>query len=125
MLRFAPAQVQSISDIDDGHQVPCSPTSKGGLVPASGSARNAPKGTSQRHARAAAAAQQRELLLPASYYHVVFTLPAELRRVVRSHQQVLLGVLFRAAFDALQAMCHNPRWLGGRIGALVVLHTWT
>lgn len=70
-------------------------------------------------------AQQRELLLPVSYYHVVFTLPAELRRVVRTHQRVLLGVLFRAAFDALQAMCHDPRWLGGRIGALAVLHTWT
>jgi hypothetical protein len=44
---------------------------------------------------------------------------------VCSHQQVLLGVLFRAAFDALQSMCHDSRWLGGRIGALAVLHTWT
>ena len=48
-------------------------------------------------------AHQRELLLPVPYFHVVFTLPAELRRVVRSHQSTLLPVLFRAAFDSLAA----------------------
>ena len=36
---------------------------------------------------------QRDLLLPVPYFHVVFTLPSELRRVVRSHQRVLLAVL--------------------------------
>lgn len=69
--------------------------------------------------------RQRELLLPVRYFHVVFTLPAELRRVVRRHQRLLLGVLFRAAFDSLSGLCQDPRWLGGRIGALTVLHTWT
>jgi hypothetical protein len=69
--------------------------------------------------------RQRDLLLPVPYFHVVFTLPAELRRPVRDHQQALLGVLFRAAFDSLAALCTDPRWLGGHIGALAVLHTWT
>jgi len=69
--------------------------------------------------------RQRDLLLPVPYFHVVFTLPAELRRAVRDHQQALVGALFRAAFDALAALCVDPRWLGGRIGALAVLHTWT
>jgi hypothetical protein len=59
------------------------------------------------------------------YFHVVFTLPAELRRVVRAHQRQLLPILFRAAFDSLAALCADPRWLGGQIGALAVLHTWT
>lgn len=70
-------------------------------------------------------ARQRELLLPVSYFHVVFTLPAELRRLVRSHQKKLLTVLFRAAFESLQALCADPQFLGGQIGALAVLHTWT
>lgn len=70
-------------------------------------------------------ARQRELVLPVPYFHVVFTLPAELRRLVRSHQRALLGVLFRAAFDSLAALCRSERWLGGNIGALAVLHTWT
>jgi len=70
-------------------------------------------------------AHQQDLLLPVQYFHVVFTLPAELRRVVRTHQRVLLRVLFVAAFESLAALCADPRWLGGRIGALAVLHTWT
>lgn len=68
---------------------------------------------------------QEALLLPVPYFHVVFTLPAELRRAVRSQQRVLLGVLFQAAFDSLSSLCADPKWLGGRIGALAVLHTWT
>jgi ribosomal protein L32 len=70
-------------------------------------------------------AHQEELLLPVAYFHVVFTLPAELRHIVRSNQRVLLRVLFQAAFQSLSALCADPHWLGGRIGALAVLHTWT
>lgn len=69
--------------------------------------------------------RQRQLLLPVPYFHVVFTLPAELRRLVRSHQRELIALLFRAAFQSLQALCADPKWLGGRVGALAVLHTWT
>jgi len=69
--------------------------------------------------------RQRALMLPVPYFHVVFTLPAELRRVVRAHQKALLPVLFRAAFDALAALAADPKFLGGQIGALAVLHTWT
>jgi hypothetical protein len=57
-------------------------------------------------------------LLPVEYFHVVFTLPAELRHIVRSNQRVLLRVLLAAAFASLAASCADPRWLGGRIGAL-------
>lgn len=70
-------------------------------------------------------ARQRDFLLPVPYFHVVFTLPAELRRLVRSHQKELLPVLFRAAFDSLAKLCMDPRFLGAQIGALAVLHTWT
>lgn len=70
-------------------------------------------------------ARQRQLVLPVPYFHVTFTLPSELRRLVRSHQRALVGVLFRSAYEALSEMCADERWLGGRIGALAVLHTWT
>jgi hypothetical protein len=59
------------------------------------------------------------------YFHVVFTVPAELRLVIRSHQKALLAVLFRAAFESLSALCLDKKHLGGRIGALAVLHTWS
>lgn len=68
---------------------------------------------------------QRGLLLPVPYFHVVFTLPAELRQLVRTHQKPLIAALFQAAFESLAALCADPRFLGGKIGALAVLHTWT
>ena len=69
--------------------------------------------------------RQRELLLPVPYFHVVFTLPSELRGVVRAHQKALLSVLFRAAYESLSELCCDSRFLGAQIGALAVLHTWT
>lgn len=69
--------------------------------------------------------RQRDLLLPVPYFHVVFTLPDELRRIVRSHQKSLLGALFQAAYHALARLCLDDHYLGGEIGALAVLHTWT
>lgn len=69
---------------------------------------------------------QRELLLPVPYFHVVFTLPDELRDVVRSNQKALLPVLFRAAYESLAELCQDSHYLGAQlIGALAVLHTWT
>jgi hypothetical protein len=59
------------------------------------------------------------------YFHVVFTLPSELRRLVRQHQRVLIAILFQAAFESLSTLCADPQWLGGHVGALAVLHTWT
>lgn len=70
-------------------------------------------------------AHQRDLLLPVPYFHVVFTLPQQLRSIVRSHQRVLIGVLFKAAYAAIEALCGAERHLGGEVGALAVLHTWS
>jgi hypothetical protein len=70
-------------------------------------------------------AAQRELLLPVPYFHVVLTLPSELRRLMRSHQAALLPVLFQAAFESLAALCADPHYLRAQIGALALLHTWT
>jgi len=68
---------------------------------------------------------QRALLLPVPYFHVVFTLPQELRRLIRDHQRQLFGALFTVAFESLAKLCANSRYLGTeRIGALAVGHTW-
>lgn len=70
-------------------------------------------------------AQRGEELLPVPYFHVVFTLPAALRRRVRQHPHVLYPVLMRSAAEALQKLAMDSRYVGGRIGMLAVLHTWT
>lgn len=69
--------------------------------------------------------QRRQELLPVPYFHVVFTLPKELRLIVRRHQKTLYGVLMKAAAQALMKLAEDPRYVGGRLGILAVLHTWT
>jgi len=70
-------------------------------------------------------AQQQTRLLPCSYYLVTFTLPAELRPLAFANQKKVYGLLMRSAAAALQKLALDPQYLGGRLGALAVLHTWT
>jgi len=70
------------------------------------------------------AAREAELL-PVPYFHVVFTLPAALRDLVRARQRTLLPLLIRTDAESLQALAADPHYVGGPIGVLAVLHTWT
>jgi hypothetical protein len=70
-------------------------------------------------------AERRQELLPVPYFHVVFTVPHELGEVVRRHQQELYDILIRAAAQALIKLAADPHYVGGLIGVLCVLHTWT
>lgn len=70
-------------------------------------------------------AERRLELLPVPYFHVVFTVPHELGEVVRRHQQALYDILIRAAAHALIKLAADPHYVGGLIGVLCVLHTWT
>lgn len=68
---------------------------------------------------------QRPHLLPCAYYLLTFTLPRELRALARDHARTVYGVLMRCAAAALQTLAGDPRYVGGRLGCLAVLHTWT
>jgi hypothetical protein len=68
---------------------------------------------------------QQALLLPLPHFMVTFTLPAELRPVARSHQKTIYNLLFRVSAAALQQLATDPRFVGGQIGMVGVLHTWT
>jgi hypothetical protein len=63
-------------------------------------------------------------LLPIPYFHVVFTLPREFRRLALQNKRLVYRILFQAAAETLQAVAANPKHLGGEIGILAVLHTW-
>jgi hypothetical protein len=56
---------------------------------------------------------------------VVFTLPKEFHELVRRHQKTMYGVLMKAAAGALTKLAADPRYVGGQLGILAVLHTWT
>jgi hypothetical protein len=70
-------------------------------------------------------AEQQALLLPVPYFLVTFTLPSELRTLARQQQETIYALLFHTSAAALQQLAHDPRFLGGQIGMLGVLQTWT
>jgi len=69
--------------------------------------------------------QRREEMLPVPYFHVTVTVPEELRAALRRHQIAGYGALIKAAAEAIIALARDPRWVGGTVGVLAVLHTWT
>jgi Transposase zinc-binding domain/Putative transposase len=70
-------------------------------------------------------AERRQELLPGPYVHVVLPLPQALHERVRRHQQDLYDMLLRAAAQALITLAMAPPAVGGRMGVLCILHTWT
>jgi Putative transposase/Transposase zinc-binding domain len=69
------------------------------------------------------AAREAELL-PVPYFHVVFTLPAEVGAIAYQNKTKVYGLLFKAAADTLTTIAADPRHLGADIGFIAVLHTW-
>jgi hypothetical protein len=63
-------------------------------------------------------------LLPVGYFHVVFTLPAEVADIAWQNKAVVYDLLFRAASEAMLTIAADPKHLGARIGITAVLHTW-
>jgi len=63
-------------------------------------------------------------LLPVEYYHVVFTLPAAIADLAYQNKAALYGLLFDLAAEVLLTIAADPKHLGARIGATLVLHTW-
>jgi hypothetical protein len=68
--------------------------------------------------------KQQDLLLPAPHFLLTFTLPSELRSLARSHQQLVYDLLFRTSAAAVQHLAQDPRFVGGQMGMVGVLHTW-
>jgi hypothetical protein len=63
-------------------------------------------------------------LLPAEYFHVVFTVPDEIARIAFYNKEFVYGILFRAASETLLTIARDPKHLGAEIGFFGILHTW-
>ena len=63
-------------------------------------------------------------LLPVGYFHVVFTLPAEVTDIAYQNKAIVYDLLFRAASETMMTIAADPKHLGARIGITAVLHTW-
>ena len=63
-------------------------------------------------------------LLQIPYFHVVFTLPAEIGAIAYQNKAQIYGLLFKAASDTMLAIAADPKHLGAKVGITAVLHTW-
>jgi hypothetical protein len=70
-------------------------------------------------------AERQARVLPTHYFHVVFTLPAELRALALCNRDRVFDLLFQCAAQALLTLGHDPKRLGALIGITAVLHTWS
>jgi len=75
-------------------------------------------------ARAEWLAEREAELLPAPYFHVVFTLPARLAEIAFQNKAEVYAILFQAAAETLKTIAADPRHLGAEIGFIAILHTW-
>ena len=63
-------------------------------------------------------------LLPIGYFHVGFTLPAEIAAIAFHNKALVYDLLFKAASETMLTIAGDPKHLGARIGITAVLHSW-
>ncbi len=90
--------------------------------PAYNSCRNRHCPKCQSLAKAQWLEKQTSELLPVGYFHLVFTLPHELNRLVLAHKKIGLSLLFKAVSETL--LQFGQTRLQGTLGIIAVLHTW-
>jgi len=69
--------------------------------------------------------QRQAQMLPVPYFHIIATVPEELRAACRANQRELYALLMRASAEAVLELARDKRYCGGQVGILAVLHTWT
>src|SRR5258705_1892687 len=69
-------------------------------------------------------AEREAELLPVPYYHVVFTLPAQIADIAYQNKAAIYGILFKAAAETLLTIPSDPKHLGARIALTALLHTF-
>ena len=68
--------------------------------------------------------RQKQNLINRRYFHVVFTVPADLRPIFYQNQDKMYSLLFRAASQTLLELCADKKYLGAKPGITSILHTW-
>ncbi|MBU9722724.1 IS91 family transposase [Bacillus alkalicola] len=63
-------------------------------------------------------------VLNAPYFHVVFTMPKQLHRLIYHNQKVLYDLMYKAVAETLTELAADKKYLGAQIGFFSVLHTW-
>jgi len=75
-------------------------------------------------ARAEWVEKRKAEILPAPYFHLVFTLPEPIAAIAYQNKDLVYGILFRATAETLSTIAADPEHLGAEIGFFAVLHSW-
>jgi hypothetical protein len=110
------------TDALGGHRLHCEKCDADRIAYNSCRNRHCPK-CQARKAEQWLAARQAELL-PVEYYHVVFTLPAEIADIAYQNKALVYDLLFKVSAQTLLTIAADPKHLGARLGVTSVLHTW-
>jgi hypothetical protein len=102
-------------------QVRCDACAYGQLLPHSCGHRHCPR--CQHHESQAWIERQLQRLVPAEYFLVTFTLPAELRSLAKAAPRTVYDLLLRCGWETVRTFAGNDRHLRGMAGAIGVLHT--
>ncbi|MCH7839885.1 MAG: transposase zinc-binding domain-containing protein, partial [Planctomycetes bacterium] len=70
-------------------------------------------------------ASRKAELLPCDYYHVVATVPEEMRHLFLSDQKFMYSLFMKTVAGAVSDLTRDRKYLGATPGILMVLHTWT
>jgi len=62
--------------------------------------------------------------IDAPHFHVVFTMPQELHRLIYQNQKPLYTLMYRATSETLFKLSLDPKYLGAQPGFFCILHTW-
>jgi len=104
-------------------QVKCTGCAQQKLVPHSCGHRHCPH--CQHHESQQWLERQLKKQVPAEYFLLTFTLPAEFRGQAGAHQGVIYDLLMRCAWETVRTFSQNDKQLRGTPGAIAVLHTNT
>jgi hypothetical protein len=70
-------------------------------------------------------AQQRARLLACDHYHVIFTMPDELRGLWLANVRPMSNLLFATVHETLDPLLGDEQYLGACPGLIAALHTWS
>jgi hypothetical protein len=105
-----------------GHVEQCSHCDHSRIAYNSCRNRHCPK--CQNTERARWLARRKAELLPAEYFHVVFTVPEKLAAIALQNQREVYGILLRTVSQTLLTIGRDPKHLGAELGFFAILHTW-
>jgi hypothetical protein len=128
--RLAPEQRRALAALRDCRgraspkmQVHCPDCAHRALVPHSCGHRHCPH--CQAHESQQWIERQLQKQVPATYFLLTFTVPAEFRPLAFAQPKVLYDLLLHCAWQTVATFSRNDRQLQGTPGAIAVLHTHT